>query len=176
MSFTKQKQTFFPHFISVRPLFISTNDWFIEGPLVTTVASAGRFLLFRPPEPCWVLSAPPRFSLEGNECDDRQRHLRGAYLRVVLSQPSHIMLQRGRDHVCALLPHHEVPTGRPPSFQQRPLRPLQSNQTHQLDLSMRLIDEKLQSLRRLHGNGWTLCFHRVTPLPCCTPCGRRLAT
>lgn len=79
------------------------------------------------PVPCWVLSGPPRFSLEGNQCDDKWIHLHRTNLCVVLSQSSHIMLQRGRDHVCALLPYHEIPTRRPPSFKQWPFHPLQSN-------------------------------------------------
>ena len=50
--------------------------------------------------------------------------IRGDVLAVVPQVP-YVMLQRGGDHVGALLPHHEVPAGRPPLHQQRPLHPVQ---------------------------------------------------
>lgn len=40
-------------------------------------------------------------------------------------QTPHIMLQRGRNHVGAFLPHHEVSLWRPAQLQQWPLRPVQ---------------------------------------------------
>lgn len=89
-------------------------------------------------------------------------------------QPSLIMLQRGRDHVGALLSHHEVPARRPSQLQQRPLRPLQGS-------APKSTSHTSFVRWRLHSSPLDLWPHspapvRVTPPLCCMPCGPRRAT
>ncbi len=119
-------------------------------------------------------------------------HMANSSIAPVVQTP-YIMLQCGRNHVGAFLPHHEVPPRWPAELQQWPLRfvqgesqsvPLACTGSPLFKISFEskccpvfeLFLELFQCLTKITFICLRFFFHRVMLLRLCTPCGLKPAS